>query len=115
MSASAARQGGKHRQGGKQLYATLPKLPKTNRPEWATFVFGRSPDFKMHTGLGHAKNAIRSSGHGVLYRWMSEWNREPDWTPVAIIERDTIANHPAMQPKVVPIEPVVAYLIMEEP
>lgn len=99
-----------------RLYTILPALPKANRPEWATFIAGRSPEFKQHNNLGHAKNAIHSSGHGVLYRWMQEWEgRDPNWTPVAIVEKDTIKDHPAMQPKVRPTTPVVAHVIEEEP
>lgn len=52
-----------------RLYEVLPTLPKQRAPEWATWVASRNPEWKQHAHLGHAKNALHSSGHGVLYRY----------------------------------------------
>lgn len=98
-----------------KFYDVLPTLPKTNRPEWATFIRLRSPEFKQHSNLGHAKSAINSSGHGVLYRWMTWESEEPNWTPVAIVEKGEAKTHPAMQSRVKPTEPVAVHMIDEEP
>lgn len=64
-----------------------PKLPTKTAPQWATFIAGRAPEFKMHTNLGHAKNAINGSGHGICYRWL-----EDQWLPVAVVDRVLCIN-----------------------
>lgn len=65
-----------------------PKLPVRSAPEWATFIKTRSPEFKVHSTFGHAKNALRGAGHGICYRWI-----ESLWHPVAVIDCElTVAN-----------------------
>lgn len=97
-----------------RLYDVLPILPRQRAPEWATWIAGRSPEWKQHTNLGHAKNAIHSSDHGVLYRYMYDGD-QLDWYPVAIVEPGSSKDHPALQAKVVPDTPVVAHLLQEQP
>jgi hypothetical protein len=46
----------------------LKHQPKT--PTCATYVPYRSPEFKIHTNVGHAKNAINGSGRGIIYQFV---------------------------------------------
>lgn len=46
------------------------KLPPP--PKWATYIPIRTPNFKIHTGLGPAKNAIIGAQCGILYEWDGE-------------------------------------------
>lgn len=53
--------------------------PKLAIPAWATYVPGRSPEFKAHTNRGYALSAITQGGQGIIYyvkdnEWI-EWNR----------------------------------------
>jgi hypothetical protein len=92
----------------------LPKLPVKAQPEWGTWVATRSPQWKVHTNIGHAKNAISSSGHGLLYRFM-----ELEWTCVAIVDETPrhvgLKDHPMFAPGYKPINPAFLYTIQEEP
>lgn len=60
----------------------MQRIPITpaNNPCWATFVSGRSPDFKTHANIGQAKNAMQyrinfsSVGRAAIYERMGdEW------------------------------------------
>ena len=43
-------------------------------PPYATYIQNRSPQFKIHTNVGHAKNAINGSGRGIIYQLIDgEW------------------------------------------
>src|SRR4051812_23863543 len=50
---------------------------KIKKPEWATLIPSRSPEFKMHTSLGLAKSALTGltmyggqfRDRGALYQW----------------------------------------------
>lgn len=88
----------------------LPVPPQRVVPQWATWIDQRHPEFKMHTGLGHAKGAITNAGHGLLYRWMEE-----QWICVAIVDKGQASRHPMLQPRVVPDEAIVTCEIFETP
>lgn len=52
--------------------------PKPVAPEWATQIYWRRPEFKIHRTLGHAKNAMtyHHVGPAALWRWdqaSAEW------------------------------------------
>jgi hypothetical protein len=42
-------------------------------PEWATFVSGRYPEWKLHTGRGKAKNAVSYGWSGRKTRPSELW------------------------------------------
>lgn len=69
------------------------KHPGPKQPEWATFVDGRSPQFKMHNHKGHATNAISTHRQGSrvqLLRWNAQdgdWDIEYEHTPATHCER----------------------------
>lgn len=48
-----------------------PNVSAKGQPEWATFVPGRTTEFKTHASRGHALNAVQwSHGYAILYRWI---------------------------------------------
>lgn len=56
--------------------------PNKPTPEWATYLEGRRPKFKIHTNLGNAKNALNVKyphEGGIIYQWVDgqweEWDR----------------------------------------
>lgn len=55
-------------------------LPQPNRPEWATYIEGRSPKFKTHANRGQALNAASYySRQCQIFRWDFE---EDKWIEV---------------------------------
>lgn len=79
-------------------------FPAPNR--WATFIPFRSPEFKTHTDLGKAKNAVggkfiyKSKGVHVASTnmWVYEWVDDDDgkrWVErFEILRGDTKEDHP---------------------
>lgn len=58
------------------------KPPHT--PEWATYAPGRKAKWKLHTNLGHAKNAFYAQWEIILYRhedgrWVEKYRKEGPW------------------------------------
>lgn len=63
-------------------------LPGKREPEWATLIPDRSPEFKIHTSLGQAKNAMT-----VQYRDYAFRNHAMGFeTPVALYQWDSNAE-----------------------
>lgn len=65
-----------------------PRFPKRIIPEWATFVAGRRPEFKLHNGRGQAKNAVlyevqHGPRGGTIYHYEND-----EWVPVFTYEQD---------------------------
>lgn len=58
---------------------------KPGEPQWATYIPDRrGAKFKVHKGLGQAKNAFHYRDNAILYEWVDgEW-----------VERYRIENHP---------------------
>lgn len=52
----------------KEIPETVPARP---RPQWATFIPSRRPDFKPHNSVGHAKNALTG-----IYRETGGFNED---------------------------------------
>lgn len=61
----------------------LKDKPKV--PRWATYVPDRRSGgkFKIHTNLGHAKNAFQGQRDAILYEWMPD---DDMWVERARIE-----------------------------
>jgi len=65
--------------------------PNVNRkapgkPEWATYIPDRKPQFKVYTNRGHALNSFQYRSNVILYRlgdngkWIEAFRIE-DWSP----------------------------------
>lgn len=95
------------------LYRRFPT--ETSVPEWATYITGRSPAFKIHNGIGTAKGAITSHGHGIMYRLTAGREGPLKWIPVAVVNGHDQATHPYRKLKPHQLtEEVVLFTISEE-
>ncbi len=63
---------------------TSPEYVEYPMPQWATRIHRRNPFFKLHKGLGQAKNALSTAGHGALYIYYGN-NR---WRRVFVLDID---------------------------
>lgn len=79
-------------------YDKAPKVEKLTSPEWACWVPGRTPAYKVQT-LGLAKNALSDQhnrkGHvrgGILYRYITG----SGWRVIARIKPDTSPDEHAL-------------------
>lgn len=102
--------------GGRYKYTeqSIPVIPQKKVPQWATYIVGRTPQFKMHTTVGLAKVALGMNG-GICYRYMIE-DGELQWVPVAIIDGGTMrSEHELFEDKFVPDQRAVSYVIQEMP
>lgn len=66
---------------------------KPKAPRWATYVPDRRTGgkFKIHAGLGYAKNAFQGARDAILYEWMPD---EDQWVERARIEGMKQSNVP---------------------
>lgn len=55
--------------GPKLLAKFNPNSKPLPKPKWATYAPFRSPSWKIHSNIGHAKNAVACHDWIIRYEW----------------------------------------------